>query len=587
MDHMSRGFLPLVLTVGMDHPLEESCGQLFRTIDADGVDGVLRLFYEQEISVLILGPRLTPVEGTGILARFISEFPVASTAIIVLCAGLDSTLFQKYLDERRIFYLSRGFVTDCQLRLLVVSAAAQLGPKGEPEHESVTAGIAEVAPLLDFCTLLSMQSELSSTGKLLIQTVREMVEVDSVQCLVYDPDNDVLTPTGSGEDNDRARSASAGFAGFVERTHEVVRVDRIGDDFRYDCDCDKPGGDENARLIALPISADCRHIAGVILAVRNGQSAPFSANEQRMLSLIAECAAPKFSQILWQNRLQAVLAKQAGATRQTETIRAEEAGYSSQSCGPRSDVLRPLPPWLRRTQWALVAVVLVSILGGMLGRVDEYASGPVVIRAHDNTRVITKAPGRVTSVEICTGDHVKAGDASVRLDRAEGGPTSEENRSQVPAAGDGIVGKINVHLGQFVKPGDQVVSMEREQAGCEVVAFMPGIYAHQLRPGMPLQVSFHGGLRSHEMVPINSVSPEFLTLGEAARYAGTENVEGSEVPGPVVIVRSFLHSIKFPANPAFISCRDGIAGEAEVRIHSVPIIVSVFPALKKVFGPST
>jgi membrane fusion protein (multidrug efflux system) len=370
----------------------------------------------------------------------------------------------------------------------------------------------------------------------------------------------------------------------VVRTREALHLDSAGIDPRYDCDIDNPGGSEDARFIAEPILGDPKSVAGAVIAVRNGPSASFSADDRRVLALLAGCAAPVFSQILLQDRLQALLPKQTGLSRPLEAFRVEAAENHLKTYDEQSDMFQTLPKWLKRAQWALVGLVLVSLLGGLFGKVNEYTSGPAVIRGRGKVEVTAKAPGRVCSVEVSVGDRVKAGDTLVRLDGAIGPTASEGNRGQVLARENGIVGEIHVHSGQFVNPGDQVMTIVRDQAPYDLVSFLPSSYAPKLRPGMPLEVRFRGGPRSPQVMPMDSVGPEFPTLREAARYAGVEDFKGSGVGGPVVMVRSFLRSTKLTGEAGSNFCHDGVTGEVDVRIRSEPIIISILPSLKRIFG---
>jgi biotin carboxyl carrier protein len=584
MEDLPKVLRPLVLTVALDRPLDETCRQLFRTVDVDGAEGVLRQFHEHEISVFILGPRLTPVEAQGILASCVSEFPVNSTAIVVLCAGSDRNLLQGYVDEGLICYLSRGPVTDEQLRSLLVSAATRFGAKVKPESDTLAVGLINIGLVLDFCARLPMQADLSGAGRVVVQTVRDLIHVDSARCFICDSGNEVLTPSDAITGKERAESASAGLVGFVVRTGEGVCLDRAGTDARYDCDTDNPGGTEDVRFIAEPIFGDRKWVAGVITAVRNNRSASFSADDRRMLALLAECAAPTFCQILWRNRLQALLANQAGTTCRVEASLAEAAEYDIQTSCPPSDSLQILPRWLCRMQWALVALAVVSLLGGIFGKVNEYVSGPAMVRARDIVTATAGAPGRVYSVEVSVGNRVKAGDILVRLDGAIGPTPSKGNREQVLAPDNGIVGEILVRSGQLVNQGEQVVSIVKEQSGYDLVAFLPSSYAQQLRPGMPMRVKVRGDPRLDEFTRIDSVSHELLALREAARNSGMEDFRGTEPPGPVVMVRSFLRSTKLMGDAGSNSYLSGMAVEVDVRIRSEPIIVWIFPASKRIFG---
>ena len=70
----------------------------------------------------------------------------------------------------------------------------------------------------DLCTRLPMQTDLASAGRLLIETGREVLDAKIVQCFLYDPDAETLTPADASESEKWTYSAASGLAAFVART---------------------------------------------------------------------------------------------------------------------------------------------------------------------------------------------------------------------------------------------------------------------------------------------------------------------------------------------------------------------------------
>jgi len=353
-----------VLSVGLSQPLESAGLEGVRMVHAENAPEALRTLVEEDVGVLVLGPRLASREALAILAHCASELPVDPPAVVVLCACAEPELFQRFIDEGLIFYLARGEIKPEQLRSLVVCGASHLPAKTKREQDPLSGSAPYADRLLDLCVRLPMQKDVSNAGGLLAETVRDVIQAAYVQCLVYDPDEATLTSTDAEEGREWSYSAASGLAAFVARTGKPVHLDRVGADPCYDSDIDNPQGTDSARFIAQPIVGSGGLPAGVILAVRSGESAPFSVEELRLLEFIAECAAPTFGQILLQNRVQAALTgRAAGAESNSGVFRQEALEYHIRSWDQQGDVLKTLPPWLRSAYWAVLALVLVGLIG--------------------------------------------------------------------------------------------------------------------------------------------------------------------------------------------------------------------------------
>ena len=354
----------LVLTVGLNRPLESTALAATGIVQAQNAQDTLHFLAEKNVAVLVLGPLLTTADALDILAFCTSELPLDPPSTLVLCAGNELELFQQFIDEGRVFYLTRRELDPDQLGLLVACAANHFGQKanGTPDLLGGTAPFSD--RLLDLCVRLPMQQDLSSLGGLLIQTMHDMIHVSYVQCLVYDPDEETLTSTNIADGEESSYSAASGLAAFVARTGNPVRLDRVGDDPRYDSDIDNPTALDHARLAAEPIFGPAGTPVGVLLAVRNGESPSFSTVDLQFIRLIAECAAPTLSQILLKDGVQDLLTgRVAGEDPNSGIFRQEALEHHIRSWDRQGDVLKTLPLWLRRTYWAVLALVLVGLLG--------------------------------------------------------------------------------------------------------------------------------------------------------------------------------------------------------------------------------
>ncbi len=369
-----------LLTIGLNRPLQDASPDAFRIVEAESAEDVLRQLAQEEVAVLILGSRLAPEVALDILDRCAADQPENSTSTIILCAGSAPELFQTHVNEGRVFYMARGDIAAEQLRSIATCAAARFRSRLK-EAQNPLARVGRIDELLEFCIRLPMQAHLPSAAGLLIATTRDLVNAEVVQYLVYDAEDETLTPADAPDKKEWSESAAAGLAAFVARTGERIRLDCIGLDPRYDSEADNPGGPEDARFLAVPLVGPKGLPAGVITASRNGKSIPFSEEDARLLELLVECAAPTLNQIALQNRVQKLLLKRA-ASSNSDVFREEALEHHIRNWDQQGEVLKTLPTWLRTSYWVMLALVVVGLFGTIVAKFNVYASGPAVIRAH-------------------------------------------------------------------------------------------------------------------------------------------------------------------------------------------------------------
>ena len=355
----------VVLTLGLSQPLGSAKLEPFKVLHAQNVEDALRVLAERDVAVLLLGPGIALPETLDILTRRASEFPVPpSVTTIVSCAGPEPDLLQKFVDAGQIFYLARGEISSQDLRNLILCGTRRLASMASRNCHPLSPDAKSTDCLLDLCSRLPMQTDLASAGRLLIETGRELLRANLVQCFVYDQDAEILTPADASESERWTYSAASGLVAFVARTGEPICLDHVGSDPRYDSDIDAPAEMNNACFLAHPIRGLGESPAGVLTAVRSGKQASFSDEEIRLMELLAEYASPTFNQILLQNRVQALLTNRAsGSEANSGIFRQEALDYHVRGWDQQGDVLKVLPAWLRQAFWAVLAVFLASLLG--------------------------------------------------------------------------------------------------------------------------------------------------------------------------------------------------------------------------------
>ena len=142
---------------------------------------------------------------------------------------------------------------------------------------------------------------------------------------------------------------------------------------------------------------------------------------------------------------------------------------------------------------------------------------------------------------------------------------------------------IRVRVGQHIVPGQSLLSIGRGEQRPSVVAFLPGEDRPLLKRGMPLRMEIQGYRYAYQQLVVDAVGDEVVGPAEARRYLGDEIADAVTFTGPVVKVEAHLPSGSFKADGKVRQYHDGMLAQAEVRIRSERVLVTLIPALKAFF----
>lgn len=306
-----------------------------------------------------------------------------------------------------------------------------------------------------------------------------------------------------------------------------------------------------------------------------------------------------------------------------EIFRSEAVAHHAAALGRRGSVLRLYPVW---TGWAyglLLLTFVAALVFSAIVHVNEYASGPAVVRVEGRTVLTAVQAGTIVAVAAQPGQRVSTGEVLAWLDDSRehaelDSVLSEielqtrnllldldnmgarqsltnlqgsrkllereiENR-RIRAPHDGVVSDVRARLGQHVAPGEVVLSLTGPESSFTLVALLPGNSRPQLRPGEPLRLELVGYRYSYLRLTIDSVGDEIVGPVEARRYLGSDVTDAMALSGPVVVVKAKLPNATFTNDEREYGFFDGMLGNAEARVRSERILFSVAPALKSLWG---
>lgn len=310
------------------------------------------------------------------------------------------------------------------------------------------------------------------------------------------------------------------------------------------------------------------------------------------------------------------------ATQRTRIFR-EEALRHHEGTQEEGDLLRISPKWTRWTYWVLIALVLAATLYSLLGTLPEYASGPALVKVEGRGELTVEAPGIVASVEVRPGQRVESGQPLVRflsreetatleriqrefdlqLVRVMQNPSDEAARQALTslraerelaqarqqartlrAPRAGVVSTLKVREGQYVNPGESVVSVTGDEVRVTLVALLPGGYRPRLEPGMPLHVELNGFSHEYQTFTIQSVGDQILGPNEVRRYLGADHADAVTLSGPLVVVKASIPATTFRIKGKTFNYFDGMLAQADVRVRTERILVTLIPGLKGALG---
>jgi multidrug resistance efflux pump len=287
--------------------------------------------------------------------------------------------------------------------------------------------------------------------------------------------------------------------------------------------------------------------------------------------------------------------------------------------GARGDVLHLTPRAFFWTHWSLVAAMAALVGYAFVGQIDEYASGPALVRVDSVYDVTAQRPAVVAHVEVDPGQHVAAGQVLVRMqasgeqaelesverelsdqlakllrdpaDRAareaivslrsrEALAHANLERQTVRAAQAATVGDIRVQRGELVDAGTPLLSLLGDGEGARLTALLPGRYRPLLAPGMKLRFVADGFPREVHALSIERVADQIVGPTEALRFLGRDAAGAVALSGPVVLVHARLPSRAFSSDGALYRFHHGMQGHAEVAVRHDSIALTFVPGLR-------
>jgi membrane fusion protein (multidrug efflux system) len=275
------------------------------------------------------------------------------------------------------------------------------------------------------------------------------------------------------------------------------------------------------------------------------------------------------------------------------------------------------------TAWGfglLCAGIIALLAFFVLGRVNEYASGPAFVQLDGRTTLTASHAGLAVAVLVKPGDRVREGDELVRFhaadEAAELQATNKQFDSQLAklllqpddamtrdalvglrsrrelaeerhaqrvlrAPHAGVVGDVRVREGQLVEPGLRMIDLQGPATAATVTALLPGRYRPLLRAGDKLRFEIDGFHQlTHELV-VTRVGDQIVGPSEAARYVGRDLADAFSIAGPVILVSAKLPSRSFAMDGQHYDFSSGMFGKAEALVRNEPLAYAFLPSLKQ------
>ena len=540
---------------------------------ADVEDFLNRLEFDRP-EVLVLGPHLELTTVCAILARAAT---MAHTPLAIVAGVSDNPeRVQEFVDKGCVYYISRGALSSQQIFSIVDAALKQLELYRKAESNGSPSIQKRIEEALEFSIQIASQTDLRSLSILFTETVRRTVGADRATCWLYDAKAATVSSVETDTHAERVESATSGLVAFVARTGFCLEVDHANTDPRYDAEVDNPGGADDDHLLVSPVYGATGTPVAVLTAARSAAFPQFSSEDVALIGFLLECISPPLTSLLLKQRLEHLLLKRPAAV---EVFRPEALEYHLNPSESEGNILSTPPPWLRRSHWIMVALLLASFTFLVFAQIKERATGIAVIRARNRIAVVATSGGLVRSVEIAPGVHVRRGDPILRFESGVGGGASDQVHEQLRAPSDGIIGDVRMRAGEQIASGDQVASIVDQDSGYELIVFLPQQYAPQIHRGMKGSFKIEGYTDSHESMTVDDVGSEIVGPREAARFASS--ADELTVTGPSVVVHCPLTSQVFSVGDRSYEYHDGMTGQAEVDLRSEPMIISILPGVKE------
>lgn len=369
------------------------------------------------------------------------------------------------------------------------------------------------------------------------------------------------------------------------------------------------------RVLVVPMCAGSKPIAVAMLA-RGDSMADFAPLDLLMSLVLLQETAGFIVQLLLDHS-----AKQRDLAADKRSIYNPEALASQRNRGNEGGLINIQPRWVKVAYPAAVLAVLLGIGYAIVARVPTYSTGAGVVTI-EGIEVTSPSPGTVAAIGVQPGQPVRAGEELARLlaqdeesalaqaDREYRNAlatllfdgSDEASKAAVATAAaarqravdrlearvirapkDGVVGDVRVRGGVALAAGDHVLTLMKQEAEPTVLVFLPGQDRPRLRRGQSIQIDLSGYTKVRERGTIVEVGAEVIGPNEARRALGQKNADAVPLSGPVVMVRATLPNRTFKVNRDTFRYHDGMPLRGEVKVENKPFLVSLVPALEKIF----
>ncbi|HEX7829896.1 MAG TPA: GAF domain-containing protein [Thermoanaerobaculia bacterium] len=314
----------------------------------------------------------TVVEDSVIcFAPGVSAAFIAQTLANVACAAIvhrgGDTLddYAELLERDRLFYLSRGALSDRDLAAIIESAAESREPSAQRELS---------ADVLRRIALAQSLNELASSIR---AAVVRTVSAERGRCLLFDRDRQVLWSPSRGEDD--GESIAVGLSSFVLHTAASASIFHLVDDPRFDPDLDNPDGRPTDRFLGAPVRTRNGEVIAVLVALRSSGEREFDALDVDALEALASHVAPYLA------------AWMPAADSNDTPFRAHALRELAAPAVVASEPLRLDPRWMRSVPLLATLTLALILLAAIFVRVPEYASANATIR---DAKLVATFPAR-------------------------------------------------------------------------------------------------------------------------------------------------------------------------------------------------
>lgn len=509
-----------------------------------------------------------------------------------------------------VFYVLGPGLAAADVRALVRSACADRSTAPGVETASDAYYLQRV---LDVARELAGKQDLVDASSVVVRALTVLMEADRAYCVFYDAGSGALWTEDELHSYDG--NASQGLVGFAARTGGPAHASPASADPRYTSALDDPEGTGAEHIAVRPVLGSDGGVHAVLVAVRRAEGGDFVERALQNLALLAEHTAPIFDLLSRHIEAKAVVENEWRSP-----LFRQEALDAYTTWQEQGDVLRVSPRWLGRVYWLLVAVFVSAIVYMSVGTVNEYSTGPAVVRMTGRTELTATTGGTIADIQVVPGQRVRPEQVLVRLHDVDAvaeyrrieGEFEAQLRNLLRAPGDpglrqlvgslraqkeraaarleerliraphgGTVSDVRIRAGQALNAGDVVLSLIDDESDLTVIALLPGGDRPLIEPGMPMRLELSGYQYAYQSLVVDTVADEVIGPTEVARYLGPTIGDALPRTGPVVLVRARLPTTTFHVDDEEYRYHDGMLGIAEVRVRSRTIVEHLFPELRR------